>query len=58
MSDLDLVAVYATKECREVLQSSKKYKNKKSWQGVAYQSQIYIKRELYEANTKIFSLVK
>ena len=58
IDDLDLVAIYATKECREMLQSLRKTTNKKDWQGIAYQSHIYVKREMYEANTKIFSLVK
>ncbi len=58
LSSLDLVAVYATKDCREALQSTKKCKNQKFWQGVSYQSHVYIKRELYEAYSKVFSLVR
>lgn len=58
IDELDLVAIYATKECRMMFQSLRKTTNKKDWQGVAYQSHVYVKREMYEANTKIFSLVK
>lgn len=58
ISDLDLVPVYATKDCRAALQSLKKTKTQKNWEGVSYTDHVYIKRELYEANTKVFSLVK
>jgi hypothetical protein len=58
LSSLDLVAVYATKDCKEALQSIKKYKNEKFWEGVSPQSHIYIKREMYEGCPKVFSLVK
>lgn len=58
LSSLDLVAVYATKDCREALQSTKKCKNQKFWEGVNPQSHVYIKREMYEGCPKVFSLVK
>jgi hypothetical protein len=58
IDELDLVAIYATKDCRMMFQSLRKTTNKKDWQGIAYQSHVYVKREMYEANTKIFSLVK
>jgi hypothetical protein len=58
LSSLDLVAVYATKDCREALQSTKKCKNQKFWENIKPQGHVYIKREMYEGCPKVFSLVK